>query len=736
MTPAKALYPTERRIYHPELTHCPHCGTPTALLNYLTCDKIVQTLTTALALAVRPSHCPDPACPGFPLRLRSIPAQHLALPGGTYGRDVIARLGWLRQEQALTFTQVQAALAPTVQISETHVRTLYHEAYLPLLAASIRRHHAALTRLADQHGGLLLACDGLAPQGGEPQLWCVYELLTGLLLRAGWVSQVDQPTFERFLQPLAATWPVRAVLSDKQQGLEAAIGTVFPRAAHQLCQAHFICRLADPIAPADAQLGQAVRQAVRAGLGPALRVEAPTATASSGILTVTGLLPAPLPAAALDADSPPADTQRANELVAELLRRVRYLLSLNGHQPERWAGLEMVMGLEEVRQLSRELLAHRSHADLTVLAQTLDEVLRQAADRVAGLRQAVRWLTDIQTLRDPARTPAFSGAAVAADLSAYLGRLAHQAGADEFLIRLMAHMRAVSRRYWGSLFHTYDQPGLPRTNNGLESRFRDVRRRLRRTTGQAGATAEQLQRLGAWELVSRAASEAEQGAVFASVAVAEWQQERARVRQHQARFRLHSRKGPRARPVGRSPPAVACAPSRDRVTFALLHKLDDVCGYRSRCADVGPVAATTLAPAAPRKAVNAQPVKHLPRLTCCLPLFTRYLPASSSTRNVSAAQRAQVKAAARVGPRAVRSARTAGVVSTRSKAAVQAAGSCGSISRAASPVTSGSEEALAASNGAPQASASSAGRPKPSYSDGSVTAAAPLISTGRSASAT
>ncbi len=36
MTTMKVLYPTERRIYHPELGACPHCGAPTQLLNYLT----------------------------------------------------------------------------------------------------------------------------------------------------------------------------------------------------------------------------------------------------------------------------------------------------------------------------------------------------------------------------------------------------------------------------------------------------------------------------------------------------------------------------------------------------------------------------------------------------------------------------------------------------------------------------------------------------------------------------
>ncbi len=235
---AKSLYPTTRRIYHPELPACPHCGRPPQLLNYLASAKIVQTLTTTLAVAVRPSHCPDPACPGWAARWRSIAAQQIALPGCTYGLDVVARLGRLRQEQCLTFTQVHAALVPTVQLAPATVRILYQEAYLPLLAASARAHRDVLTRLAAEHGGLLLALDGLAPEGGEPQLWCVYDLLTSLLLRAGWLSQFDQASFETFLAPLATAWPIRAVLNDKQRGLEAAIATVFPTAAHQLCQAH------------------------------------------------------------------------------------------------------------------------------------------------------------------------------------------------------------------------------------------------------------------------------------------------------------------------------------------------------------------------------------------------------------------------------------------------------------------------------------------------------------------
>src|SRR5262249_30603653 len=116
-----------------------------------------------------------------------------------------------------------------------------------------------------------------------------------------------------------------------------------------------------------------------------------------------------------------------------------------------------------------------------------------------------------------------------------------QTDKQEGLIRWVAHLREVSKHYWRGLFHTYDPAGVPRTNNDLESRLREVRRRVLRTTGQAGATVPKIPRVGAWELIGAAARDEEQVGVFAAVEAGEWEQERARRRQHQARFRLHTR---------------------------------------------------------------------------------------------------------------------------------------------------------------------------------------------------
>ncbi len=109
------------------------------------------------------------------------------------------------------------------------------------------------------------------------------------------------------------------------------------------------------------------------------------------------------------------------------------------------------------------------------------------------------------------------------------------------LYEFRLHLDKVSRSYWPGLFHCYDVPGLPRTNNALESRFRDTRRRLLRTTGQKGLTQRTLQRQGAWELLPRPPTEAQVLDAVCHTPPEDLAQERQRFAAHRQRFRLQSR---------------------------------------------------------------------------------------------------------------------------------------------------------------------------------------------------
>jgi hypothetical protein len=549
MRTPKRLYAEKRIVYHPELLTCPHCGELLVMWNYLAWDKTVQTLDCVLSMASRPGRCPTATCRGSRMRLLSAEAQRMALPGSTYGYDVLVRIGWLRQHQRATYSEMHTDLSSRLHISPSHVRYLYQQFYLPLLACHERHQWDHLAQVAKAQGGVLIALDGLAPQAGEPQLWCIRELLTGLTLRSGWLSQQDQPTFEAFLAPLKhLEWPILAVLSDKQTGLVPAVAAVLPHMRHQFCQAHYLRNLAEPLAEAATAFKVALRQSVRQHLGVLIRQEPRMEPGQAGLLTVTGLLPSPLdephtPASQSPpaSDSPAAPVPAADEVVMQLCGHTRYLLTLKGRPPFRLAGIETYERLQGVARFSLELLAQRYEPRLAHLYQGLQSALSPLAAPYQELHQGAVWLRDLAYILEPVATLPMQGEQVAGQLRAYLDTVLRLPAVTPTLERFRLHLDQVSRSYWSGLFHCYDMPGLPRTNNALESHFRETRRRLLRITGQKGQTQRTLQRQGAWELLPRPLTEATLLGALRQTPSADLAQERQRFAAHRQRFRLQSR---------------------------------------------------------------------------------------------------------------------------------------------------------------------------------------------------
>jgi hypothetical protein len=517
--------------------------------NYLAWDKTVQTLDRLLSVATRPGRCPHATCPGARLRLLSAEAQRLAPPGSSYGYDVLVRIGWLRQHQRATYREIHRELSARLSISEAHVRYLHQHMYLPLLACHERQQRGRLAQVAQEQGGLIIALDGLAPQGGEPQIWFIRDLATGLTLRSGWLAQLDQPTFEAFLAPLQhLEGPILAVLSDKQTGLVPAVATVLPNSRHQLCQAHYLRNLAEPLAAADAVFKSELRKTVRERVGDFLQQEPRRHPGQAGVLTVTGLLPSPVEEPTVSAcprpapsASPTVSDPEAEQVIAQFVRHTRYVLTLKGRPPFRLAGLETYERLHSVAEVSLDLLAKRYDPRLAHLYQGLQAALSPFAETYDALHQGAAWLRDIAYILAPVPTFPLSAADVAEHLRHYLDTVQWQPKVTPTLETFGRHLDTVSRSYWPGLFHCYEVPGLPRTNNELESHFRDTRRRLLRTTGQRGLTQRTLQRQGAWELLPPPPTEAQVLDAVCQTAREELAQERQRFATHRQRFRLQSR---------------------------------------------------------------------------------------------------------------------------------------------------------------------------------------------------
>lgn len=170
------------------------------------------------------------------------------------------------------------------------------------------------------------------------------------------------------------------------------------------------------------------------------------------------------------------------------------------------------------------------------------------------MREAHGWLCEIAHRLEPpapdAPEPPPTGAQVRQRVESYLDEVA-TAAADgrvpAWLERPVEHLVTVLRRLGDGLYHCYDVPGLPRTDNELEQFHRRVKTLQRRITGHKRADAFVV-RVGGFAVYATAASAAAETELLrqlAAVPAEAWQAERVLLRATQERqtkmrrFRLH-----------------------------------------------------------------------------------------------------------------------------------------------------------------------------------------------------
>ena len=601
----KAVVYSERRHYQPEFDRCLFCGEQLKSHRHLNWRKPIQMLTGNAYVTSRGRYCPcHPA-----LSYLSAEAAHLSLPHSTYGLDVLVRIGYLRDYEQKTYAQIHADLPSHIRVSERHVSNLYRE-YLALLACAEQLDVAELVVVAAEYGGLIISVDALQPEGGQPQLWVVREVLTGTLLAAGWVPRVDDDTIAKFLAPVAALdLPVLATVSDKQRALINALEMVWSDVPHQYCQAHYLSNAMTPVYEEDGYMKTQLRKQVRAKAGATMRevqaeakrnAQADEEAAACPPLIATGMAARPpeglekvravaeavqcgeevnlqesdtlaqqppsRPQTVADVRellkgsnvivyerrnpknqalaeeatlSPPDRQARVDKLVADYAARLRRVLSRSGRKPFRLAGLRLYADLLDLLGSLEVSLSHLPEEQrLTCFADAIRRGLQDFEEDYVWIAEGYTWVVDIA---DILAIPLPEPGAEAPDrplskevhdrLDAYLVQLEQRTDLNAPLIAFREHLRALTERYASGLFHCYDIPGLPRTNNDLEAVFGRVRRQTLRTSGPHHAQ-QRLHEEGAWLLFDLVSSEHEQLKRLQCVSLDEWRAERQRIRAH------------------------------------------------------------------------------------------------------------------------------------------------------------------------------------------------------------
>ena len=325
-----------RRWYRAEEHECPHCHRILRQAMTLTRRTVIR-LDGVIRLIHAGYRCPDPQCPGHVRTYRSPQADALALPGFTYGLDVVLLAGRLRLGKHQTVDEVHEELlerlAPLgVTISRREILYLF-EAYGTLLRASSEaKDDQKWLAQVEKHGGIIVSVDGIQPEKGNETVYLVRDALTGRVLAAENVTSSETRAIKALLAPVVALGvKVLGTITDAQESELLAVEELWPEVPHQVCQFHALRDASQGAFDAD----KAVKTAMRKQLQPKVRAVRKQ----------------------LKKQIPKASPKEAEQLAVldEYASGIVTALNIDGLQPFQYATVEAAQALDEVEASLQQL---------------------------------------------------------------------------------------------------------------------------------------------------------------------------------------------------------------------------------------------------------------------------------------------------------------------------------------------------------------------------------------------
>jgi hypothetical protein len=202
-----------------------------------------------------------------------VEADALALPGFTYGLDIVLLVGRLRLREHQTVDEVHQEvlkqLEPLgVKIARREILYLF-EAYCTLLRASSQaKDDQEWLAQVKKNKGIMVSVDGIQPEKGNETVYLVRDALTGRVLAAENVTSSETAVMKALLAPVVALEvemkvKVLGTITDAQESELKAVQELWPEVPHQVCQFHALRDAAQPAYAADKQVKTAMRKALQ-----------------------------------------------------------------------------------------------------------------------------------------------------------------------------------------------------------------------------------------------------------------------------------------------------------------------------------------------------------------------------------------------------------------------------------------------------------------------------------------
>jgi len=210
--------------------------------------------------------CKNPKCSGKSRTYRSAEADALALPGFTFGLDIVLLVGKLHLGKHQTLDEVHETVSEHlaslgVSISRREILYLFDAFSALLRATSNLKDDKEWLDLVEKNGGILVSIDGIQPDQGNETIYLVRDALTGRLLTAENAIESSTERIKQILAPLLALdIPVLGTISDAQKAEIKALVELWPDAPHQTCHFHALRDAGEQAFALDRQVKKDIRK--------------------------------------------------------------------------------------------------------------------------------------------------------------------------------------------------------------------------------------------------------------------------------------------------------------------------------------------------------------------------------------------------------------------------------------------------------------------------------------------
>ncbi|MBN2220467.1 MAG: transposase, partial [Kosmotogaceae bacterium] len=409
----------------------------------------------------------------------------LALNELEFGLDVVVYIGEKYLQENKSIPEIHKLLTKKFQmdICEKTVGNLL-KVYLALCHC-VDADDSRLQEKLEAQGGIVLTVDGVQFDDRSPILYIIRDAISGEVLYSQRSVLRREDDLVKILQKVKdLNIPILGIVTDKEKGLVPAIQRVFPDVPYQWCQFHYLENLAKPIEEDLKKLGQGIRE----GINAIKKFRKKLLKLQERIAQKT---------------KPNDPSLEEISLALQFCEILLIAAKTGGKPPLDPSALKRYYRLLDIRSAVRKAiqkpggpwrLLDQLRSILTFL-DTFKSLTKRLERRVNIIRKIAHILKMESNSRQVRRV-----------LRTYLNTLKEQLsrrGRKSSYHYFVEHVIALSERYWEGLFHCYDHPQIPATNNQLESEFGATKRSQRKVTGRSSTAGGLMESAGEFVFKAR-----------------------------------------------------------------------------------------------------------------------------------------------------------------------------------------------------------------------------------------